>query len=144
MLVSHFLEKAAKTLWKETPTPSPELCTLLETYHFPGNVRELEGMVLDAVSQHKGGVLSIESFRNKIGEESLVSHEATETAEATFVDGLAALHRLPPLKAIERFAIAEALKRANGNQTIAAGLLGMTRQALNKRVNRARTSSDDV
>ena len=144
LLVAHFFESAAETLDQEIPTPAPELLTLLKTYHFPGNVRELEGMVLDAVSQHKGGVLSIESFRNKIGEESLVSHEATETAEATFVDGLAALHRLPPLKAIERFAIAEALKRANGNQTIAAGLLGMSRQALHNRLNRDRTLSDDV
>ena len=144
LLVEHFLVNASETLGQEMYTLAPELLTLLEAYLFPGNVRELEGLVLDAASQHKGGVLSIESFRNKIGEESLVSHEATETAEATFVDGLAALHRLPPLKAIERFAIAEALKRANGNQTIAAGLLGMTRQALNKRVNRARTSSDDV
>ena len=144
LLVAHFLESAAERLDQEIPTPAPELLTLLETYQFPGNVRELEGMVLDAVSQHKGGVLSIESFRNKIGEESLVSHEATETAEATFVDGLAALHRLPPLKAIERFAIAEALRRARGNQTIAAGLLGMSRQALHNRLNRERTLSDDV
>ena len=144
LLVAHFLESAAETLDQEIPTPAPELLTLLKTYHFPGNVRELEGMVLDAVSQHKGGVLSIESFLNKIGEESLVSHEATETAEATFVDGLAALHRLPPLKAIERFAIAEALRRADGNQTIAAQLLGMSRNALNKRLSRSRTSPDDI
>ena len=52
LLISHFLESAAEKLEKQTPTPPPELLTLLGTYHFPGNVRELEGMVLDAVSQH--------------------------------------------------------------------------------------------
>ena len=32
--------------------PTPELFILLEVYHFPGNVSEIEGMVLDVVSQH--------------------------------------------------------------------------------------------
>ena len=144
LLVSHFLESAAETLGKETPTPHPGLLTLLETHQFPGNIREIQGMVMDAVSQHKGGDLSIESFRDKIGHESPVSHEAGETAEVEFMQGLSALRRLPPLKAGERLLIAEALKRANGNQAVAAGLLGMTRQAMHNRLNRDRTSSDDV
>ena len=101
-------------------------------------------MVLDAVSQHKDGVLSAESFRDKIGQVSHDSHEAGETAESGIVEGLAALRRLPTLKDIERFAIAEALKRANGNQTIAAGILGMSRQALNNRIVRSQKSSDDA
>ena len=40
-------------------------------------------------------------------------------------------------------AIAKSLKRANENQTVAAGLLNMSRHALNKRLSRTRTSSDD-
>jgi DNA-binding protein Fis len=32
--------------------------------------------------------------------------------------------------------IKEALKRSNGNQGIAASMLGITRQALNKRINK--------
>ena len=45
LLVAHFLESAAERLDQEIPTPAPELLTLLETYQFPGNVRELQGMV---------------------------------------------------------------------------------------------------
>ena len=144
LLVSHFVEHAAETLGKETPIPPPELVTLLETYHFPGNIRELEGMVVDAVSQHKGGELSIESFRKKTGRQSLDSHDTDEIAEAVFAEELSSLHRLPSLKSGERIMIAEALRRANGNQTIAAGLLGMTRQALHNRLARARSSSNHV
>ena len=144
LLVNHFLDSAAETLGKETPTPPPELFTLLNTYQFPGNVRELEGMVLDAVSQHKGGVLSIEPFRDKIGQESPVLRETSETGEAEFAKELSALRKLPSLKAGEQLMIAEALKRANGNQTVAAELLNMSRQALHNRLSRARTSSDDV
>ena len=42
--------------------------------------------------------------------------------------------RLPTLKETEHYLIEEALRRADGNQGIAAGLLGITRQALNKRL----------
>jgi DNA-binding protein Fis len=42
--------------------------------------------------------------------------------------------QLPTLKQTERLLISEAMKRASGNQAIAAQLLGITRQALNKRL----------
>ena len=146
LLVSHFLESTAEKLGKETPTPPAELVTLLRAYPFPGNIRELEGMVQDAVSQHKGGVLSIESFRNKITEQSPVDHgdAAVKMSEDIFAKGLSALHPLLSLKAGERLIIAEALRRAHGNQTIAAGLLGMSRQALHNRLSRIQTSPDDA
>ncbi|MEJ1397561.1 MAG: sigma-54 dependent transcriptional regulator, partial [Candidatus Sedimenticola sp. (ex Thyasira tokunagai)] len=41
VLVSHFLEEAAHSMQKNLLKPPPELFTLLENYHFPGNVREL-------------------------------------------------------------------------------------------------------
>ena len=144
-LVSYFLESAAEKLGKETPTPPPELYTLLGTYHFPGNIRELEGMVLDAVSRHKEGTLSTATFRQEINEQSTIPHENTvlKAGTTTFADGLSALIKLPALKEVEQLTISEALKRANGNQTIAAQLLGMSRNALNKRLNRSPKSSDD-
>ena len=144
LLVSHFVKKAGKTLGKAMPSPPPELFSLLGKHRFPGNVRELEGMVLDAVSRHKSGALSIQSFRDKICHKSLVSDENGESAESVFAEGLSTLRELPSLKASERLMIEEALKRASGNQTNAAKLLGMSRQALHNRLARARTSSNDV
>ena len=149
MLVVHFLESAAVQLGKQTPTAPPELITLLGTYHFPGNIRELEGLVLDAVSQHTGGILSTSTFRQKINEQSAIPHEETtlKAGADTFSDELSARSVLPDLKEAlkeaEQQIISEALKRADGNQTIAAQLLGISRQALNKRLSRTRTSSDD-
>jgi DNA-binding NtrC family response regulator len=46
--------------------------------------------------------------------------------------------RLPTLRESEDCLIAEALRRADGNQGVAAGLLGLSRQALNKRLSRRR------
>ena len=139
LLVSHFLKRAAEALGKKIPVPPPELFTLLATYHFPGNIRELEGMVRDAVSRHKGGVLSTESFRQEIDEQTSVLHGGVVTGAGadSFVDELSSLHKLPALKEMEELLITEALKRADGNQTIAAQLLGISRKALNNRLNRA-------
>ena len=144
MLVNHFLKRAAEALEKRIPVPPPELFTLLSTYHFPGNIRELESMVRDAVSKHKGGVLSTASFRQEIDEQTSALHGGAlpGTGAASFVDELSSLHKLPALKEMEELLIAEALKRADGNQTIAARLLGMSKQALNNRLNRARNSAN--
>jgi DNA-binding NtrC family response regulator len=43
---------------------------------------------------------------------------------------------LPTLKQAEEALIREALRRAGGNQTVAAGLLGLSRRALNNRLSR--------
>ena len=146
LLVSHFLESAAEKLAKKTPIAPPELYTLLGTYHFPGNIRELEGMVLDAVIRHKSGVLSTASFLKQIDEQFIDSGENTvfKAGAIAYADGLSALPILPALKEVEKLMISEALKRANGNQTVAAQLLEISRHALNKRLVRARTSSNDV
>ena len=143
LLVSHFLKRSAEALGKKIPVPPPELFTLLATYHFPGNIRELEAMVHDAVGRHKGGVLSTESFREEIDEQTSILHGDTVTGvgEVSFVDGLSSLHKLPALKEMEELLIAEALKRADGNQTIAAQLLGISRKSLNNRLNRVRIAT---
>jgi len=65
--VDAFLAEAAESEGKRKPTPPAELYTLLSTYDYPGNVRELRMMVFDAVVRHTGGVLSLESFRKTVG-----------------------------------------------------------------------------
>ncbi|OGQ94109.1 MAG: two-component system response regulator [Deltaproteobacteria bacterium RIFOXYD12_FULL_57_12] len=140
LLLDHFLAEAAATLGKKKPTPPPELAMLLATHHFPGNIRELQAMVFDAVSSHKAGVLSMTKFREIIGKGneaagaigSIGSGTADQTTgpQGPVIFG----DRLPSLKQAEEILIASALRQANGNQRIAAGLLGITRQALNRRL----------
>jgi DNA-binding NtrC family response regulator len=132
MLLGHFLEEAAQDLRKRTPTPPPELLALLAAYEFPGNVRELQTLVADAVSRHRVGVLSMESFRQAIAAGSVgASAAAVDTAAMSAETYLA---NLPTLKQAEEFLVRRALEQSKGNQGIAASLLGVTRQALNKRL----------
>ncbi len=97
----------------------------------------------DAVSKHKGGVLSTTSFRQEIDEQTSVLHGGAlpGAGEVGFAEALASARSLPALKDIEPLVIAEALKRADGNQTIAARLLGVSRKALSSRLSRARITT---
>jgi DNA-binding NtrC family response regulator len=138
VLVEHFLEKASKTLGKKKPTPPVELITLLSTYHFPGNIRELESMIFDAASSHASGKLSMDVFKSHITIKPPIS--PADPAESPPEKGtlISFSHQLPTLKKSEQLLIDEALKRANGNQSIAALSLGISRQALNKRLKKAK------
>lgn len=136
-LTDYFLDKASQELYKKRPTPPKELYDLLKIYDFPGNVRELEGMVYDAVSIHESGILSMEVFKNRIGTRSLsLFEESSENRSSE--EALSFGENLPTLKEAEELLISEALKRANGNQGIAAQILGLTRTALNNRLQRSR------
>jgi DNA-binding NtrC family response regulator len=65
ILLDRFLEKAAGNLGKKKPTLPDKLIELLASHHFPGNVRELESMVHNAVSSHTSGELSMDAFKAK-------------------------------------------------------------------------------
>lgn len=131
LLLNRFLQEAADALGKKVPTVPKELVDLLGAYDFPGNIRQLRSMIFNAVGVHQRGQLSMETFRaviNNRGEPGLriLTNEMSLTAPG----------RLPTFEECAQQLVAEALRRANGNQAAAAGLLGISRQALNKRLHK--------
>ena len=92
-------------------------------------------MVYDAMARHQGGVLSTSSFREVIGKEvstpEMASPQPCSVEQWMHVTG-----RFPTLTEMEEFLIAEALRLSDGNQGVAASRLGLSRQALNKRLSR--------
>jgi transcriptional regulator with PAS, ATPase and Fis domain len=139
LLVGHFFKEAAESLNKKKSSFPPELITLLSTYNFPGNVRELQIMIFDAVAQHKSGILPMDSFKDIIKQEhtSFQTGSLSSTQNAYVLTDIPG--RLPTLKEAEDYLISEALKLSDGNQGIAASILGITRQALNKRLTRKKS-----
>jgi DNA-binding NtrC family response regulator len=144
LLVQHFCELSAQMLKKKIPHVPPELVVLLQNYHFPGNVRELQLLVFDAVAQSRGAKISLKSFQDVIGDRhertaSIHHHYHQEPkASAYFLKDEDAL---PTLKSAEEFLIEETLRRAGGNQALAASMLGISRQALNKRLSRKKNAN---
>jgi DNA-binding NtrC family response regulator len=131
LLVDHFFEKAANELKKRKPTPPKELIPLLSTYSFPGNIRELESIVFDAVSRHTHKVLSLDAFHDYIDDKRKINRAVAE--EET--DGVVIFpDELPTIKEAAEQLVDEALRRAGGSLTIAAKMVGVSRQALGKRL----------
>jgi PAS domain S-box-containing protein len=138
LLVDHFLDISASSLNKKKPTAPEELISLLSSYCLPGNIRELKAMIFDAVAKHRSGMLSLKSFKDYINKkneyfDSVISFNTNGEPEMPCITG-----RFPTLKEMNDFLVSEALKRSNGNQGIAASMLGITRQALNSRLKKTK------
>jgi DNA-binding NtrC family response regulator len=95
------------------------------------------------VARHQGTILALQSFRDAMAlPPEAAPAERIETDAAGASDSWLQSEQLPTLQQAEERLIAEALRRAGGNQGVAAGLLGISRQALNKRLSRQRQSGD--
>jgi len=87
------------------------------------------------VSRHPGGVLSIEPFKNCIFKNRAEAPGDPKLASSGDSPIIALSEKLPTFKEAEQLLLDEALKRTNGNQSIAAQMLGITRSGLNKKIN---------
>jgi transcriptional regulator with PAS, ATPase and Fis domain len=132
VLLRYFLEKGARQLRKSVPSYSPRLLRFLARYNFPGNVRELEGMVQNALSLHVTGDLDCNPFIDAMDKEQVnfdwkpgdkISHQRLTFPEP-----------LPTIQELEQALASEALKRSQGNKTLAARMLGITRKTLRNKL----------
>ena len=98
-------------------------------------------MIFDAVSRHSSGILSMESFASKMKmttpQEKFSSQNEIKTDIREHLPDL-----LPTLREMEQLLIEEALDRAEGNQTIAGEMLGLSRKALNNRLRRSQENEE--
>jgi DNA-binding NtrC family response regulator len=99
---------------------------LLASYPFPGNIPELRQLVHAALRQSPVGRLSLAPFQHYFAGQDAAAG-AGGKAEVPL---LLAPGPLPTLAEARGLLIREALQRANGNQSIAARLLGISQPAL--------------
>ena len=134
-LADHFLARSASSLGKPEPILSEECRDRLRSYDFPGNVRELESLIHDAVAGSVDGRVDSESFLSRI------SLPYSPEAGSGPPPGLSREGELPicvigdvfpSLKEAELALVRLALKRCNGNVSLAASMLGISRQTVYK------------
>lgn len=135
VLLEYFIKEAALSLGKKPPKYPKELIILLMNYSFPGNIRELKMIVYDAVARCKSNFLSLGIFKDKIDISNAIDKKLKSEIIKFYIQ-MRFPEKLPTLKEMEEILITEALRRAKGNQGIAASMLGITRQALNKRLHK--------
>jgi two-component system response regulator PilR (NtrC family) len=113
---------------------SADAIGVLQSYAFPGNVRELENVLERALTLSTGGEITVEHVRLRSAARPGVSEpiaSGTATAPAAVEAGAALGSHL---ESIEREAIIKALEKTRYNKTAAAKLLGMSFRALRYRI----------
>ncbi|MBT3273661.1 MAG: sigma-54-dependent Fis family transcriptional regulator [Spirochaetales bacterium] len=135
-LIKHFTGQVIDEFGVDSVILPLELARFLSGYSFPGNVRELRSLIFDAVSRSLVGGrdkssihVSLDAFKAAIGE------DIEDVPDLGDGDGLLTFHdKLPTIKVAMELLINEAMARAGGTQTLAAKMLGISQQALSKRL----------
>jgi DNA-binding NtrC family response regulator len=145
LLVDYFLEESANRLNIKKPHVPRELFTLLSNYDFPGNIRELGGMVVEAMTKHQPGTLSLDKFRERIRDQkrkidfnSISNHIDSITPQEKKI---AFADPFPTFKEMEEIYLKEALEQAKGDQKIAAKLTGLSGIAFSNRLKKIKEES---
>lgn len=112
LLAQHFLKKYAQKYGNNIDSFSADEEQRLLSYPFPGNVRELQHCIERLVIDPEAPFLTNSTVVKQLEQESL------------------------NLEELERRAIRKALEQSNGNMSIAAELLGITRYALYRRIDK--------
>jgi two-component system response regulator PilR (NtrC family) len=111
---------------------SNEAWRALETYDYPGNVRELENVLERAVTLSGSGRVEAEHIRLRAVPRASSAPAASPASAHPQVEGSGAL--TDQLEHLERDAIIKALEQTRYNKTAAAKLLGVTYRALRYKI----------
>lgn len=127
-LVNFFLDKACAFLDKEKCTPTPAFMKKLLSYSFPGNVRELKGLLERAVLLTDNDQLEVNHLHLK---DNLIKVALDKDYRASMGE-------------FEKIQLIKGLRENNGNQTKTAKQLGISRRTLIYKLQRLNISKNDI
>jgi two-component system, NtrC family, response regulator AtoC len=126
LLARRFLQEYAAENGKAVNDFTAEALQTLMTYRWPGNVRELRTAIEHAVVLAKGQAITFRDLPVAVRSHGAASVE-TEARAVLDQEGLT-------VKEAERQLIVRALKEAEGNRTLAAQRIGMSRRTLHRKL----------
>ncbi len=121
LLAMHFANLFSVKYKKEIKSISPEALNLLQTYHWPGNIRELQNHIEKAIILCKNSELKLADFTEL--DTGLIPRK-----EINIPLGM-------PLEEIEKIIISETLKLTKGDKNLAAKLLGIATRTIYRKIN---------
>lgn len=135
-LIRHFLQKHCTSEGLALKGLSADAEKRLQEQAFPGNIRELENLIHRAVIMSESRSIGLDDI------EPLLTGPATDGMAGAASGPSAASYILPDgrlktLDVIEREAIAFAIQRCQNNMTQAAGLLGIAKSTLYRKMQSA-------
>jgi DNA-binding NtrC family response regulator len=131
LLVNHFVTYFGKKYEREIAGVHPEAIEALVNYDWPGNVRELENCIARAIILSKGRHIVLQNLPERIqnyGDQAQI--DRGKKFDLTIPDeGVS-------IKEMERELIEKTLQKCNGNKTLAANFLRISRKALYEKIER--------
>lgn len=144
LLIDHFLAGACRDLDRKVRGVSPDTMGILRQYSWPGNARELQSVIRQAVLDTTGPVLFSDALPHVVcgphqggaasGVPASSPVDAWESYIIERVQGGAENIYDEVLEAVERKVITLVLKSTDGNQGDASKLLGITRTTLRSKI----------
>ena len=124
LLVNAFIHELQSDTQKRITGVSPEVMDIFMRYHWPGNIRELKSALEYTFLVAESGLVEIQHLPSQL-QSALKTETAPQSAPAD--SGTA-------VGAEEKAQLIEALRKADGNQSRAAGILGVHRMTVFNRM----------
>lgn len=140
-LVKYFLRRYSGESGVTSPSIQPEAIAFLQAQTWPGNVRELENTVRQALLVAKDYTINVEHLRGVLAKSRQPVSRVQQTHAEYISDLLDRVERGELQNAFSRMLAdlepelySEAIRRAEGNVTKAAGWLGVTRLKMREKL----------
>ena len=125
MLTNHFLKVLAPDE-ESTPTISPAAMAIMTSYHWPGNVRQLQNMVEWVIIMYPGKTISADMLPSEV--------KQSEPKRTTLMEEAVTLPLRDAREMFERNYLHNQLSRFSGNISRTADFVGMERSALHRKL----------
>lgn len=123
-MADRFIAQASTENGKTIQAVKPDFYEILEQYDWPGNVRQLRNVVESAVLLSPQGILTAESVNLPI----------RPGATPHFSEGELSLPNDMTLEEIEKAVLDQKLKENDGNRTLTAEQLGLSRRTIQRKI----------
>ena len=136
LLATHFARRAAKRLHRRAPKISETVLLMLRKSEWPGNVRQLENVIECAITFAEDDEIRPEhlppDFVESFALAKSIAHKSIPTSDETGDGGVPQLGAA--IRYLEHQMLSKALDASDGNKEAAAGMLGIDRATLYRKL----------
>jgi len=131
VLADYFVERFNAEFHKAITGIDPAAMAVMQAYDWPGNVREMRNLIERAMLLSGSGRLTVDGLPTELMTSAIVAgSDSEENAEPLIVLGPKGVD----IREVERLLVEKAIEQADGNQSRAAQLLGLSRDQLRYRL----------